>query len=128
MEGGEGGEEGSRRGRHEVERHFFFLLKNPDRLKKRTKDVRKIAAAISDSKVSYQDILAIFDAFMSSIGKKYKLKKWNHPSFIEGRVAKIMVENKDAGMIGEIHPQILQNWKLEMPVAVFELEIEKIMD
>ena len=41
MEGGEGGEEGSRRGRHEVERHFFFLLKNPDRLKKRTKDVRK---------------------------------------------------------------------------------------
>jgi hypothetical protein len=41
VEGGEGGEEGSRRGRHEVERHFFFLLKNPDRLKKRTKDVRK---------------------------------------------------------------------------------------
>jgi len=92
----------------------------------RTKDVIKIAAAISDSKVGYYDILAIFDLLMSIFKKKYELQKWNHPSFIEGRVAKIMIKNKTVGMIGELHPSILSNWKLEMPVAAFEMEISDL--
>jgi len=91
----------------------------------RTKDIRKIAAAISDSKIGYADISAVLEALMTSRKKKYKLKKWNHPSFIEGRVAQIFVDNKVVGFIGEIRPEVLQNWKLEMPVATFELEIDQ---
>ena len=91
-----------------------------------TKDVRKLAVAIADSAVGYQDILAVFDAFMSESNKKYKLQKTNHPSFIEGRVANILIGNKNVGIIGEIHPSVLGNWKLEMPVAVFEINLEEI--
>ena len=90
----------------------------------RTRDVRKLAAAISDSKVGYYDVLAVLDSFMSGYRKKYKLVKTKHPSFIEGRVAEILVDNKHVGIIGEIHPQVLQNWKLEMPVAAFEISLE----
>jgi len=92
----------------------------------KTKDKRKLAAAISDSKVDYYDVLAVLDAFMSELNKKYKLQKGSHPSFIEGRVAKILVENKVVGIIGEVHPYVLENWKLEMPVAAFEIDLEEV--
>jgi phenylalanyl-tRNA synthetase beta chain len=89
----------------------------------KTRDVRKVAAAIADSKVDYYDMLAVLDGFMRGQKKKYRLRKVKHGSFIEGRVAEILVENKNVGMIGEINPQVLENWKLEMPVAAFEIEI-----
>jgi phenylalanyl-tRNA synthetase beta chain len=92
----------------------------------KTRDVRKLAVAIADSAVGYQDILSVFDAFMSESNKKYKLQKTSHSSFIEGRVANILIGNKVVGIIGEIHPSVLGNWKLEMPVAVFEINLEEI--
>ena len=30
------------------------------------------------------------------------------------------------GFIGEIHPRILKNWKIKMPVALFEIELGKV--
>lgn len=92
-----------------------------------TKDVRKIAVAIADSKVSYDNIASVLDAFMSSIGAKYELRRSKHSSFIEGRVAEILVKNKPIGFIGEIHPVVLENWKIEMPVAAFEINIERFL-
>jgi len=92
----------------------------------RTRDVRKLAVAIADSRVSYDDIASVLDAFMSLAGVKYKLKKTKHPSFIQGRAAKILVKGKQIGIIGEIRPGVLENWKLEMPVAAFEIEIENL--
>lgn len=57
--------------------------------------------------------------------------------FIKGRVAEIFLEipenkNKEArksiGFIGEIHPEILKNWKIRMPVALLEINLEDIFD
>ncbi len=33
---------------------------------------------------------------------------------------------KSIGSIGEIHPKILRNWKIKMPVALFEIDLEEI--
>jgi len=92
----------------------------------RTKDVRKIAAAIADSRVSYGDIVSVLDALLTKLNVKYKLRRSKHGSFIDGRIVDILVGNKKIGFIGEIHPTVLKNWKLEMPVTVFELTIEDL--
>jgi len=93
----------------------------------RTKDVRKIAAVITDSRISYGDIASMLDTLLNELNVKYKLKKSKHGSFIDGRIADILVEDKKIGFVGEIHPSVLKNWKLEMPVAVFELSIEDLV-
>jgi phenylalanyl-tRNA synthetase beta chain len=92
----------------------------------RTRDVKKLTAAIADSKVAYDDIAAVLDAFLSSLKIKYKLRKNRYESFIEGRSAEILVNNKPIGFIGELHPTVLKNWKMEMPVAAFEIDLEMI--
>ncbi|MDD4983917.1 MAG: phenylalanine--tRNA ligase subunit beta [Candidatus ainarchaeum sp.] len=56
--------------------------------------------------------------------KKYT--EFKHNSFIEGRVAKIEYKlngKKKEGIIGEINPEVLKNFNLETPVAVFELDL-----
>jgi phenylalanyl-tRNA synthetase beta chain len=46
--------------------------------------------------------------------------------FIDGRVAEIKTENKTIGFLGEIHPRILKNWKIKMPVALLEINLEEV--
>ncbi len=48
----------------------------------------------------------------------------NH--FIDGRVAEIKIKDKNIGFLGEIHPKILKNWKIKMPVALFEINLEEM--
>ncbi len=46
--------------------------------------------------------------------------------FIDGRTAEIRLENKPIGFLGEIHPKNLKNWKIKMPVALFEINLEEV--
>jgi phenylalanyl-tRNA synthetase beta chain len=46
--------------------------------------------------------------------------------FIDGRCTEILIDNKKIGYLGEIHPRILKNWKIKMPVALCEISLEEI--
>jgi len=46
--------------------------------------------------------------------------------FIDGRVAEIKLKERSIGYLGEIHPKILRNWKIKMPVALFEINLEEV--
>ena len=49
--------------------------------------------------------------------------------FIDGRVAEIFFENgQSIGYLGEIHPKILKNWKIKMPMALFEIELDVVFE
>jgi len=52
--------------------------------------------------------------------------------FIKGRVAKIYTESDKGesmiGYMGEIHPKVLNKWKMRNPVALFEISLEKIFE
>jgi phenylalanyl-tRNA synthetase beta chain len=47
--------------------------------------------------------------------------------FVEGRTAEVIFRGKKIGYIGEVHPKILKNWKIKMPVALFEIEIGDVL-
>ena len=49
-----------------------------------------------------------------------------HSSFIEGRVAKVIVDGKDIGVIGELHPQVILNWGLAVPISAAEISISEL--
>jgi phenylalanyl-tRNA synthetase beta chain len=102
-----------------------ILLDNNKETK--TRNIKKLSAMITDSEVSYEEIASILDAFLRNLGVKYELSTANHPSFISGRAASINVHNKGIGTIGEIHPLVLNDWKLEKPVIAFELDLNAVL-
>ncbi len=94
-----------------------------------TKASREIflSGAIIHPKVDFVETKSNIEAVMKALGiTKYKLETTSHPSFFDGRCAKIMVKGKQVGIFGEIHPEVLINFELENPVGAFEIEIEKL--
>ena len=71
-----------------------------------------------------QVILHLFNMLDMNITLKESEKFPAH--FIDGRVAEIFLEGKSIGFLGEIHPKILKNWKIKMPVALFEIGLEEL--
>lgn len=91
-----------------------------------SKTIRKLACVIAHSKASYAEIKAAVETLLKQLNVMYSFKESSKNFFIEGRQANILVENKVIGELGEIHPQVLENWNLEMPCAAFEINLESI--
>jgi phenylalanyl-tRNA synthetase beta chain len=38
----------------------------------------------------------------------------------------VLIDGQDAGIIGEFHPGVLDSWGITVPVAGFELVLERL--
>ncbi|MFA4640188.1 phenylalanine--tRNA ligase subunit beta [Pyrococcus kukulkanii] len=81
----------------------------------------KLAVALAGTGYTFTNAKEILDSLMRHLGIEYEIEEIEHRSFIPGRVGKILINGKDVGIIGEIHPQVLENWNIEVPVVAFEL-------
>jgi len=94
---------------------------------KEAKDSRRLAVAIIHRNASYTEARQILDYILRSLGKSYNISETEHSSFIEGRVGRVSVDKKDVAYIGELHPKVLRNFGLNIPVAVFELNLSELL-
>ncbi len=82
-----------------------------------------LAAAIVDHKVSYEDIQAVAASLFRNLSKQIKFEPYDRYPFLEGRAAKIIIEEIEIGFVGEISPQVLVNFGLEFPVGALECDL-----
>jgi phenylalanyl-tRNA synthetase beta chain len=94
----------------------------------RTKDVRKLASVTTHARANFTEMKSYLEPLMVNLGLQFNLKTRTHQSFLEGRVGAIHVNDQEVGVIGEIHPQVIQNWKLEDPVAAMEIDLNKLRE
>jgi len=85
-------------------------------------------AVISNSSVNYEELSSVLESLTSNLGYRLKLEKASDSRFIKGRAAKVLVDKKVAGVIGEINPEVLENFGLETPVVAFEVDLEFLLD
>jgi len=88
-----------------------------------------LSAASYHEDANFTEIRSTLDFIMMALGKndEYEIKAENNPSYITGRYGDIYIKDVKVGEIGEIHPEVLLNFKLEFPVAALELNLQKIM-
>lgn len=82
---------------------------------------KNLAAAIANFKSSFSDIKEVLIALMEGLEIEVKFEPYTHPSFIEGRVAVVKIDERNVGLIGEINPRVLVNFEIEMPVSIMEI-------
>jgi phenylalanyl-tRNA synthetase beta chain len=92
----------------------------------RTRDEDWLAAVTCHPNANFTEIKSALDSFMANFGVEWQIKETTHPSFIEGRVGKVIVNNSEVGIIGEVNPLVLEAWKLENPVATFEFNFQRV--
>jgi phenylalanyl-tRNA synthetase beta chain len=97
-------------------------------LETRTRDEDWLSVVTSHPQANFSEIKSTLDSFMANFGVEWQIKETLHPSFIEGRVGKIIVNGLEVGVVGEINPFVLEAWKLENPSAAFEVNFKKILE
>ncbi|MBD3203402.1 phenylalanine--tRNA ligase subunit beta, partial [Candidatus Woesearchaeota archaeon] len=86
----------------------------------------RLSLALCSKDADYTKARQILDYLIKSIGLEIKVKETEHPSFIPGRVGRGVIGEKEVAYVGEIHPKVLENFELEFPVSVFELNLTEI--
>ena len=70
----------------------------------------------------------ILDVLVLCLGIKYDVVEAEHNSYIEGRTGRIIINNKKVGYIGEISPQVIENWNLKMPAVGMEINLTELLE
>jgi phenylalanyl-tRNA synthetase beta chain len=87
---------------------------------------RKLGCVIAHSIANFSEMKSVAEAFFRNIGITPDLVKSQHPTFIKGRVGSFQSHETTIGLIGEIHPRILETWGIETPVTGLELNLTQI--
>ncbi len=82
-----------------------------------------LCISLCHEKANFTELKQILDYLIRMLDLKYEIIETSHPSFIEGRCGKIIINNQEAGILGEISPTVLKNNRIKMPVASLELNI-----
>jgi len=87
-----------------------------------------IGAVIAHNKADYTEIKSTMQGLLkTSFGKNAVTTVATHPIFMNGRCANIYVEEECVGIIGEITPSAIDNFKVRVPVAAFELNLSQFL-
>jgi phenylalanyl-tRNA synthetase beta chain len=87
-----------------------------------------LAAIVAHNAADYTEVKSIMQTLLKlSFGKSVTTKVASHSVFIHGRCASIIVDDESVGILGEITPFAIDNFKLRVPVAAFELNISKLL-
>jgi len=104
------------------------VFKENKKMETNVEEFSRIAAVLCSLDVDYTKIRQVFDYLMKCLDLEATFDDKDHPSFIPGRCARVSVGGKDVAYIGEIHPEVLQNWDLQIPVAAFELNLTELFN
>ena len=83
-----------------------------------------IGAVIAHTDAGYTEIKSTMQALLRScFGKEATTKTSTNHMFIGGRCAEVIFDGRSVGILGEIIPLALENFKLRTPVAAFEINL-----
>lgn len=87
-----------------------------------------LGAAIAHAAANFSEIHSTLDLLLYYLGVSYTLEPVSHPSFLDGRAGQIFVNDQAIGVIGEAHPEVLEQWQVTMPTVAFELAIDRLIE
>ena len=87
---------------------------------------RSIGAVLARNDATYEDAKARLAALCDDFDVDLETPPTDHPTFIDGRAADVVIDGETVGVIGEIHPAVLVEHDLELPVAAFEFRLDAL--
>ena len=89
-------------------------------------EARHVAGVLARHDATYEDAKARLAALCRDFDAELETPTTDHPSFIPGRAAEVVVDGDSVGVVGEVHPEVLVEHDLELPVAAFEFGLDAL--
>ena len=90
------------------------------------RESRHVAGVLARHDATYEDAKARLAALCGEFGVDLETPATDHPAFIPGRAAGVVVDGDPVGVVGEVHPEVLVEHDLELPVAAFEFALDAL--
>jgi phenylalanyl-tRNA synthetase beta chain len=87
---------------------------------------RNMALVETGRDAGYATARGMMDAVLRELGWKADYQPTDHPMFVPGRAAILNIDGWEAGIVGEIHPEVLTNFGLTHPVAFAGIRLARI--
>lgn len=83
---------------------------------------------LADGAAGFNDVSEHLAGLLYYLGIGYRLRACDDPRFTPGRAAEVLIGNGETsvGRIGELHPEVLAAWSIQMPCAACEIELEAL--
>lgn len=88
-----------------------------------TRNVRRLAGLSIHSKANFTECKSIVEAILRELRVDYEIRAKEIKSFIGGRCAVIILNEKEIGYFGELHPEVITAFELSYPIIAFEIDI-----
>jgi len=87
---------------------------------------RTVAGAVARTDASYEDAKGRLQALCRTFDAELATPPTEHPTFVDGRTAAVEIDGERVGVVGEVHPSVLVEHDLEVPVAAFEFDLDAL--
>jgi len=77
---------------------------------------------------NFTEVKRVLEYLVKSLGFSLDYKEGSSNLLIDGRTASVILDGKEIGFIGEVHPEILRDFGIKMQVSIAEISLEKIFE
>ncbi len=85
-----------------------------------------LAGVVCGNEANFGDVHSVLGHLCLARDVTLELKPGDDPRFVPGRCAGIVMDGRDSGVVGEVHPAVLEAWGITRPVAAFEIRLDSL--
>ncbi|MFC4161195.1 phenylalanine--tRNA ligase subunit beta [Chitinimonas lacunae] len=78
----------------------------------------------TDQPVDFYDVKADVEALLAP--RQARFERASHPAFHPGRCARVLLDGREIGVVGELHPKWVQSYDLPAAPVLFELDFAAV--
>jgi phenylalanyl-tRNA synthetase beta chain len=93
-----------------------------------SRSVTNLSFLFCDREASFNDVNSHLSAIFFYLSRELRLEEVDDPRFVPGRVGAVLYEGRRAGVVGEVHPAVLENWGIQVPAAAAEIELDVLLE
>ncbi len=92
------------------------------------RSARRLAIVLCHAKANFSEVKAVMNSIIENLNITVDIEAGGMPCFIEGRSFVVKADGESLGWAGELRPEVLERWELEMPVATLEIDVDRLFE
>jgi phenylalanyl-tRNA synthetase beta chain len=88
------------------------------------KSHRRLVVTLCHARANFSEIKGFMNSILENLALEVEIEEGGWDCFIEGRRYTAKLNGEPLCWAGEIKPEVLENWELEIPVSALEMDVE----
>ena len=94
--------------------------------------INSLGFITADANASFTQVSGLLSVLFYYLSREFNVEETDDPRFIPGRAALLMMATDDdgakqVGVFGELHPQVLENYGVQVPCTACDLDLDRIL-